>query len=117
MEQQLLFPELDPYKTKIKDVDYVDVSKIKCGELKKIPYKFVHVIWIDIVSDSAWRSIDEVKESKCPRCLSTGFLIEDDDEVIRLVSDFNFNEDGSIDDCGNSTIIPKCVVQEVTEVK
>ena len=42
------------------------------------------------------------------------FLIEDDDEVIRLVSDFNFNEDGSIDDCGNSTIIPKCVVQGVT---
>ena len=28
----------------------------------------------------------------------------------------NFNEDGSIDDCGNSTIIPKCVVQEVKEV-
>ena len=49
------------------------------NKLKKIPYKFVHVIWIDIVSDSAWRSIDEVKESKCPRCLSTGFLIEDDD--------------------------------------
>ena len=87
------------------------------NKLKKIPYKFVHVIWIDIVSDSAWRSIDEVKESKCPRCLSTGFLIEDDDEVIRLVSDFNFDENGSIDDCGNSTIIPKCVVQEVTEVK
>ena len=58
-----------------------------------------------------WRDIDEVKESKCPRCLSMS-LIEDDDEVIRLVSDFNFNEDGSIDDCGNSTIIPKCVVQE-----
>ena len=38
MEQQLLFPELDPYKTKIKDIDYVDVSKIKCGELKKTSY-------------------------------------------------------------------------------
>ena len=24
MEQQLLFPELDPYKTKIKDIEYVD---------------------------------------------------------------------------------------------
>ena len=38
MEQQLLFPELDPYKTKIKDIDYVDVSKIKCGDLKKTSY-------------------------------------------------------------------------------
>ena len=50
------------------------------------------------------------------RCLSTGFLISDEDEVIRLVSDFNFKEDGSIDECGNSTIIPKCVVQEVKEM-
>ena len=41
MEQQLLFPELDPYKTKIKDIDYVDVSKIKCGQLKKIPYSIL----------------------------------------------------------------------------
>ena len=44
------------------------------NKLKKIPYKFVHVIWIDIVSDSGrGEIIDEVKESKCPRCLSTGF--------------------------------------------
>ena len=36
--------------------------------------------------------------------------------MIRIVSDFNFKDDGSIDDCGNSTIIPKCVVQEIKEV-
>ena len=42
------------------------------SKLKKIPYKFVHVIWIDIVSDSAWRSIDEVKESKCPTLVFAG---------------------------------------------
>jgi hypothetical protein len=36
--------------------------------------------------------------------------------MIRIVSDFNFNDDGSIDECGNSTIIPKSVVQEVKEV-
>ena len=36
MENQLLlFPELDPYLTKIKNVDYVDVADIKCGEKKK----------------------------------------------------------------------------------
>ena len=83
------------------------------SKIKKIPYKFVHVYWIDITSDSAWRSIEDVKEESLPRCLSTGFLISDEEEVIRLVSDFNFKEDGSIDECGNSTIIPKCVVQEV----
>ena len=86
-------------------------------KVKDIPYKFVHVYWIDIVSDSSWRSIEEVKESKCPRSLSTGFLISDEEDFVRLVSDFNFKEDGSIDECGNSTIIPKCVVKEVKEMK
>ena len=85
-------------------------------QIKKIPYKFVHVFWIDIVSDSAWRSIEEVKESKCPRCLSTGFLISDEEDYVRLVSDFNFNDDGSIADCGNSTIIPRHNVYEIKEV-
>ena len=85
-------------------------------QVKKIPYKFVHVFWIDIVSDSAWRSIEEVKESKCPRCLSTGFLISDDEDYVRLVSDFNFNDDGSIADCGNSAIIPRHNIYEIKEV-
>ena len=60
--------------------------------------------------------LEDVKEENLPRCLSTGFLISDEEDVIRLVSDFNFKEDGSIDECGNSTIIPKCVVQEVKEI-
>ena len=85
--------------------------------IKKIPYKFVHVFWIDIQSDSSWRSIEDIKEEKLPRCLSTGFLIsEEDADIIRLVSDFNFKEDGSIDECGNSTIIPRHNVYEIKEV-
>ena len=87
------------------------------SKIKKIPYKFVHVYWIDITSDSSWQSIEDVKESKLPRCLSTGFLVSnEDDDIVRVVSDFNFKEDGSIDECGNSTIIPKCVVLEIKEV-
>ena len=41
MEQQLLFPELDPYLTKIKNIDYVDLSDVKCGESKKTPYSIL----------------------------------------------------------------------------
>jgi len=88
----------------------------KLKTIKKIPYKFVHVFWLDITSDSAWRSVEDVKEEKLPRCLSTGFLISDEDDMVRLVSDFNFKDDGSIDECGNSTIIPSSVVQEIKEV-
>ena len=84
--------------------------------IKKIPIKFVHVYWIDITSDSSWRSLEDIKEESLPRCLSTGFLVSDEEEVIRLVSDFNFKEDGSIDECGNSTIIPRHNVYEIKEV-
>ena len=52
--------------------------------IKKIPYKFVHVYWIDITSDSSWQSIEDVKESKLPRCLSTGFLVSEDDDDIAV---------------------------------
>jgi hypothetical protein len=75
------------------------------------------VFWTDITSDSSWRSIEDIKEEKLPRCVSTGWLISDEKELIRMVSDFNFKEDGSIDDCGNSTIIPKCVIYDIKEVK
>ena len=41
MTQQLLFPELDPYLTKVKNIDYIDITKVKCGELKKTSYNIV----------------------------------------------------------------------------
>ena len=28
-EQGLLFPELDPYETKVKNIDYIDITKVK----------------------------------------------------------------------------------------
>ena len=89
----------------------------KSKTINKIPYKFVQVYWVDITSDSSWRSLEDIKEEKLPRCLSTGFLISEEDDMVRLVSDFNFKEDGSIDECGNSTIIPKCVIYDIKEVK
>ena len=42
--------------------------------IKKIPYKFVHVYWIDITSDSSWRSVEDVKEETLPRCLSLSLI-------------------------------------------
>ena len=71
--------------------------------IKKIPYKFVHIYWIDITSDSSWRSIEDVKEEKLPRCVSTGWLISDEKELIRMVSDFNFKEDGCSAIYGNKS--------------
>ncbi|MAG48425.1 hypothetical protein CMO86_01720 [Candidatus Woesearchaeota archaeon] len=88
------------------------------GKIKKIPYKLVQVHWLDISSDSTWRSVEDVKSENLARSISTGYLISDeDDELVRIVSDFNFKDDGTIYECGNSTIIPKNVITEVIEVK
>ncbi|MAG48847.1 hypothetical protein CMO86_04015 [Candidatus Woesearchaeota archaeon] len=88
------------------------------GKIKKIPYKLVQVHWLDISSDSTWRSVEDVKSENLARSISTGYLISDeDDELVRIVSDFNFKDDGTIYECGNSTIIPKNVITEVVEVK
>lgn len=84
--------------------------------VKKLPYKLVQVSWVDISSDSSWRALDEVLKENLPRCLSTGYLVSEKDDVIRLVSDFIFNDDGTIYECGSSTLIPKSVVQEIKEV-
>ena len=40
-QQLMLFPELDPYLTKIKNIDYIDITKVKCGNLKKTSYDIV----------------------------------------------------------------------------
>ena len=88
------------------------------GKIKKIPYKLVQVHWLDISSDSTWRSVEDVKSENLARSISTGYLISDeDDELVRIVSDFNFKDDGTIYECGNSTIISKNVITEVVEVK
>ena len=88
------------------------------GKIKKIPYKLVQVHWLDISSDSTLRSVEDVKSENLARSISTGYLISDeDDELVRIVSDFNFKDDGTIYECGNSTIIPKNVITEVIEVK
>ena len=88
------------------------------GKIKKIPYKLVQVHWLDISSDSTWRSVEDVKSENLARSISTGYLISDeDDELVRIVSDFNFKDYGTIYECGNSTIIPKNVITEVIEVK
>tara|TARA_R110000796_G_scaffold121157_1_gene235297 strand:+ start:42 stop:587 length:546 start_codon:yes stop_codon:yes gene_type:complete len=40
-DQYEFFPELDPYLTKVKNIDYIDIVKVKCGKLKKTPYTIV----------------------------------------------------------------------------
>ena len=69
-------------------------------------YKFYLIYWEDIQSDSGWRDLKEIQESKPAICVSTGWLVKRDKKVHILMSDYNYDEKGNMADGGNTTVIP-----------
>ena len=41
IEQLLLFPEMDPFKTKIKGIDYIDLSQIETPNQRQSEYSLL----------------------------------------------------------------------------
>ena len=69
-------------------------------------YKFYLVYWEDIQSDSGWRDLKDIQDSKPAICVSTGWLVKKDKKVHILMSDYNYDDKGELADGGNSTVIP-----------
>ena len=69
-------------------------------------YKFYLIYWEDIQSDSCWRDLKDIQESKPAICVSTGWLVKKDKKVHILMSDYNYDEKGNMADGGNTTVIP-----------
>ena len=69
-------------------------------------YKFYLIYWEDIQSDSGWRDLKDIQESKPAICVSTGWLVKKDKKVHILMSDYNYDEKGNLADGGNTTVIP-----------
>jgi len=86
-------------------------------KLDLFKHDFVMVYWVDIESDAGWRSIEDVNCDDLPICISSGWLIKKDKKVTRLVSDFNVDSQGKVNEVGNSTIIPTCVIQKIIKIK
>ena len=57
--------------------------KIKLPKLNKknFPYQLVACYWEDIVGDSSWADIVDIKKAKTAVCCSVGWLIRKDDKV------------------------------------
>ncbi len=62
--------------------------------------------WEDIQSDSGWRDLKDIQDSKPAICVSTGWLVKKDKKVHILMSDYNYDEKGNMADGGNTTVIP-----------
>ena len=81
------------------------------------PYKFYMCWWSDIVSDSSWSPLQQIKKSKTAVCITMGWLISTTNKKYVFIGDLNFHEDGTVNEGGNSTIIPKSNVLKLKEIK
>ena len=64
------------------------------------------IYWEDIQSDSGWRDLKDIQDSKPAICVSTGWLVKKDKKVHILMSDYNYDDKGDLADGGNTTVIP-----------
>ena len=78
-------------------------------------YPLVKVIWVDITSDPAWRSLSDLEKESLPVCVSVGYLYSVKNKITRLFADYSL-KDGEIDEIGNTTLIPNSVILNVKKV-
>ena len=74
------------------------MSKRKLPEINKkiFPYDLVIAWWEDIVADSIWLDIPDIKKSTTAICCTVGWLMKQDEKVTILMSDFNFESNNPI---------------------
>ena len=94
-------------------------AKIKLPDIDEydFPYKFYKCYWKDIQSDSSWSSLTTIKKFQPAICITMGWLLSTSKGNYRFCSDVNFNEDGTINEGGNSTVIPKTNILKLKEIK
>ena len=82
----------------------------------KSRYPLVEITWLDICSDSSWRSLKELKDFELPVCVTKGHLFSQSKGVTRVFGDYSLKSKGEIDEVGNSTIIPNSVIKEIKKI-
>jgi len=73
--------------------------------------KLVRVVWYDVYSDSLWYCKEDIMSSESIRCVSVGFLIEENEREVKLchtVSD--------VDLVMGKLIIPKGMIRKMEEI-
>lgn len=79
-------------------------------------YPMVEVVWQDIVSDSGWQDLEQLKDSKLATCVTKGHLLSQVKGVTRIFGDYSTNDKGEIEQIGNTTIIPNSVIVSIKKI-
>ena len=82
----------------------------------KSRFPLVSVHWHDIVSDSSWMPMEQLEQGKLAVCVTKGHLISQTKGVTRLFGDYSTNDDGTLAEVGNTTIIPNSVIIKIEKI-
>ena len=112
------------HNSKRRFIEFINMKKLLKSkivlpdiEADDFPYKFYKCWWSDICSSPNWESINQLKKSKPAVCITMGWLINTSNSKFVFIGDINFNDDGTINEGGNSTVIPKSNVLKLKEIK
>jgi len=91
----------------------------KLPEINKnnFPYDLVILYWEDIISNSEWTYISEIKKSKTAICKSVGWLVEENSKTTVIMADLGFEDNQEIKQGGSYTTIPTKNILSIKKVK
>lgn len=82
----------------------VNWDKFKEGDL-------LLITWNDIIMDSGWTDMPDIKTYNPPECKDVGWFINHDTLNVRISNSMNSDNEGSF------SIIPKGVIRDVRKIK
>jgi len=84
---------------------------------KDFPYPLVRVYWEDIIGETNWTDLIDIKKSKTAICCSVGWLITENSTTTVVMADFGFEDNGDIKQGGGYTTIPTKNVLSIKKIK
>ena len=94
-------------------------KKIKIPETnrKNFPYTLSLIWWEDIVSESSWSDIVDIKKAKTAVCCSIGWIVKKDSKSTILMADYSFEDNKEIKQGGSYTTIPTKNILKIKKIK
>jgi len=93
------------------------IKKLPEINKKNFPYTLVIVYWEDIISNSEWTYISEIKKSKTAICKSVGWLVEENSKTTVIMADLGFEDNQEIKQGGSYTTIPTKNILSIKKIK
>ena len=93
------------------------IKKLPEINKKNFPYDLVIIYWEDIISNSEWTYISEIKKSKTAICKSVGWLVEKNPKTTVIMADLGFEDNQEIKKGGSYTTIPTKNILSIKKIK